>query len=192
MANSIDPDQLRRYARPLRQVSPVIYQSAIRSGSYESVYRLMYKHRDRISIPIVKPLELTRGKNQEKFLSTTGQHSFGRSHPSTLPRREPVRIRKIVVGKISPKKYDEPIGPKDKHHYQRPVSMVCTVCGQHELTAWHDTHEKTYVISKLKVRYKRSAPGGLGSYGDSTPLLLFQVQRFNSSLRYAVPGENFP
>ncbi len=139
MANSIDPDQLRRYARPLRQVSPVIYQSAIRSGSYESVYRLMYKHRDRISIPIVKPLELTRGKNQEKFLSTTSQHSFGRSHPSTLPRREPVRIRKIVVGKISPKKYDEPIGPKDKHHYQRPVSMVCTVCGQHELTAWHDT-----------------------------------------------------
>ena len=45
----------------------------------------------------------------------------------------------MVVGKISPKKYAEPIGPKEKHHYHRPASMVCTICGTHPLTSWHDT-----------------------------------------------------
>jgi hypothetical protein len=139
MTDFIHKDQLRRYARPLRQVSPAIYQSAIRCGSYEKVYRLLYQHRDRISIPIHKPEQLTKGKNQMNFLATTSQSSLGHSHSSTLPRRKPVRVRKMVVGKISPKKYAEPIGPKEKHHYWSPPHMMCTVCGQNELTAWHDT-----------------------------------------------------
>jgi hypothetical protein len=140
MTDSATREELERWVpRQVRRLNGSLYMMAVTCGSWSECYRLVSKMQHRLELQLVKPWQLVKGRNQVNFLRATGQSSLGRSHPGTLPRRKPVRIRKIVVGKISPKKYDEPIGPKEKHHYQVPASMVCTVCGQHELTAWHDT-----------------------------------------------------
>jgi|15BtaG_2_1085339.scaffolds.fasta_scaffold00616_14 hypothetical protein len=133
-------EELERWVpRQVRRLNGSLYMMAITCGSWSECYRLVSKMQHRLELPLVKPWQLVKGRNQVNFLSATSQSSLGRSHPSTLPRRKPVRVRKMVVGKISPKKYAEPIGPKEKHHYHRPASMVCTICGTHPLTSWHDT-----------------------------------------------------
>ena len=140
MSEWIEQEELEKYAgESVRRINSSLWLMAVTSGSYAECYRLIKTVEHLLPYAIVKHWSMCKGKNQTNFLATTSQSSLGHSHPSTLPRRKPVRVRKMVVGKISPKKYDEPIGPKEKHHYWSPPNMMCTVCGQNELTAWHDT-----------------------------------------------------
>ena len=134
-------EELERWVpRQVRRLNGSLYVMAIMCGSWSECYRLVSKIQHRLELPLVKPWQLVKGKNQMNFLSVTSQSSLGHSHPGTLRRRRRRRtgaVKKLTGGKFPlPKLYDSPCGPKERV----PTSVVCTVCGQHELTAWHDTN----------------------------------------------------
>ena len=140
MSEWIEQEELEKYAgESVRRINSSLWLMAVTSGSYAECYRLIKTVEHLLPYAIVKHWSMCKGKNQQNFLATTSQSSLGHSHPSTLPRRRRKHsgaVKKLSGGKFPlPKLYDSSCGPKEKI----PASIVCTVCGEHELTAWHDT-----------------------------------------------------
>ena len=142
MQDHVSREKLELYCGlTAKRLNGSLWLMAVQSGSYKTAYRLLSSMQHRLPHPLVKPWDMVEGKNQMQFLATTSQSSLGHSHPRTLGRRRRVEtggVKKLSGGKFSPKQYEPPRSPK-----RMPRSWVCTVCGQHELTAGHDTKNLT-------------------------------------------------
>ena len=142
MSEWIEQEELEKYAgNSIKRINASLWLMAVTSGSYAECYRLIKPLEHLLDHKITKHWDMLKGKNQMQFLATTSQSSLGHSHPRTLGRRRRVEtggVKKLSGGKFSPKQYEPPRSPK-----RMPGSWVCTVCGQHELTAGHDTKNLT-------------------------------------------------